>query len=248
MSLSLTSWTFCYQSFRENQLQGDFSNFYQINFELLQNLYIEQLRQPKIFEDAIIEFQLIDRKDFNNEESFNKAVIALALNIEIIEPPKINNRSDADNFPKFWEIKFSYTDEDKWKNILSSVHNDATGNVKKILQDRFNKTISITKQKKEFEIDDILYEINNALDEYEIQTSYLLVYLKEQAEIAKALGIAKSTIEAQMFSAQNGMLNIEFDTPFYLKGYEAIEKEIELIKTRKTKEAFIEGFFRKTRS
>ena len=79
------------------------------------------------------------------------------------------------------------------------------------------------------------------MDDYEIQTSYLLVYLKEQAEIAKALGIAKSTIEAQMFGAQNGMLNIEFDTPFYLKGYEAIEK-VKSLKTVKSKRHLLRDF------
>ena len=35
--------------------------------------------------------------------------------------------------------------------------------------------------------------------------------------------------------------NFERDTPFYLRGYEAIEKEIELIEVRNQKKFFIEG-------
>jgi len=35
--------------------------------------------------------------------------------------------------------------------------------------------------------------------------------------------------------------NVKTDTPFYLRGYEAIEKEIELIKSRTNKEAFVKG-------
>ena len=35
--------------------------------------------------------------------------------------------------------------------------------------------------------------------------------------------------------------NVQTDTPFYLRGYDAIEKEIELIKTREDKRAFIDG-------
>lgn len=54
--------------------------------------------------------------------------------------------------------------------------------------------------------------------------------------------MAKNTIEAQTFSAQNSVLaNVKTDTPFYLRGYEAIEKEIELIETREDKKAFISG-------
>jgi len=37
--------------------------------------------------------------------------------------------------------------------------------------------------------------------------------------------------------------NVKTDSPFYLRGYEAINKEIELIKLRKDKKAFIEGLF-----
>ena len=45
-----------------------------------------------------------------------------------------------------------------------------------------------------------------------------------------------------MFDSQNGMIaNITTDTPFYLRGYEAIEKEIELLNTRVQKEAFVQG-------
>jgi hypothetical protein len=66
--------------------------------------------------------------------------------------------------------------------------------------------------------------------------------LSEQASIARKLGVAKNTIEAQTFSAQNGMVaNVKTDTPFYLRGYEAIENEIVLIKSRSQKEAFVGG-------
>jgi LPS O-antigen subunit length determinant protein (WzzB/FepE family) len=84
--------------------------------------------------------------------------------------------------------------------------------------------------------------IDNALADYERTTSDRLAFLREQAEIARELGVAKNTIEAQTFSAQTSILaSIETDTPFYLRGYEAIEKEIQLIKSREDKQAFVTG-------
>jgi chain length determinant protein (polysaccharide antigen chain regulator) len=66
--------------------------------------------------------------------------------------------------------------------------------------------------------------------------------LSEQALIARKLGVSKNTLEAQTFSASNGIVaNVQSDTPFYLRGFEAIEKEIELIKGRENKSAFISG-------
>jgi len=98
--------------------------------------------------------------------------------------------------------------------------------------------------KQGFGLEDINTQISNALTDYERKTSDRLAFLHEQAEIARKLGVAKNTIEAQTFSAKNGMVaNINTDTPFYLRGYEAIEKEIELIALRKDIRAFIGGFF-----
>ena len=37
--------------------------------------------------------------------------------------------------------------------------------------------------------------------------------------------------------------NVKTDSPFYSRGYEAIDKEIELILSRKDKKAFIKGLF-----
>jgi hypothetical protein len=61
--------------------------------------------------------------------------------------------------------------------------------------------------------------------------------------IARKLGIKKNTIESQMFDTQNTVVtNVKTDTPFYLRGYEAIEEEINLIKGRKNKSAFVKDF------
>ena len=48
-----------------------------------------------------------------------------------------------------------------------------------------------------------------------------------------------------MFDTQNTVVtNVKIDTPFYLRGYEAIEKEIDIIKGRKNKSAFIKNLFK----
>ena len=114
--------------------------------------------------------------------------------------------------------------------------------MKSILQQQFELSLLVAKQKRDFELEDLDFQINNALADYDRKISDRLAYLIEQAAIARKLGVAKNTIEAQMFSAQNGMVaNVKTDTPFYLRGYEAIEKEIELIASRTKKEAFVVG-------
>lgn len=96
----------------------------------------------------------------------------------------------------------------------------------------------------QFELEDIGTQIDNTLKDYDRKTTDRLAFLREQAAIARKLGVSKNTIEAQTFNVKSGIVaNVKTDTPFYLRGYEAIEKEIELIESREDKEAFIDGLF-----
>ena len=76
------------------------------------------------------------------------------------------------------------------------------------------------------------------------KTSDRLNFLDEQAAIARQLNVSKSTLVTQNYSSEIGTVaTIETESPFYMRGYEAIEKEIELIKARNDKKPFIDGLF-----
>ena len=115
---------------------------------------------------------------------------------------------------------------------------------KKAIVGEFNNTLSFLKKKQKYQLEDIQVKIDNLLIDYEREVSNHISYLKEQSEIAKKLGIAKNTIEVQTFGNQNALLsNVKTDSPFYLRGYQAIDKEIELIESREDKKPFIKGLF-----
>jgi len=225
----------------ERYRQSNALGFFEVSPNTLLNLYIEQLDERTLFEEAIRKYQLLDVENFEDKQAYEEAVIALASSIDILPPINIDGTEKGD-VRRFWTIGFEYNDDAKWKSVLSFVDSNANQSVQRILQQRFQTSLSVAKQKQMFELEDLEFLIANALEDYDRNTSDRLAYLIEQASIARKLGVAKNTIEAQTFSAQNGMIaNVKTDTPFYLRGYEAIEKEIELIKSRTNKEAFVKG-------
>ena len=256
----------------ERYRQSNALGFFEITPNTLLNLYIEQLDERTLFEEAIRKYQLLDFERYEDKQAYEEAVIALASSIEILPPINIDGAEKGD-VRRFWTIGIEYNDDAKWKSVLSFVDSNANQSVQRILQQRFQTSLSVAKQKQMFELEDIQTQmvnakrdfdkemaefelkqgfqledvqtqIDNALADYERKTSDRLAFLLEQAAIARKLGVAKNTIEAQMFSAQNGVVaNVKTDTPFYLRGYEAIEKEIELIELRKDIKAFIGGLF-----
>jgi LPS O-antigen subunit length determinant protein (WzzB/FepE family) len=213
---------------------------YTISADKLLSLFIEALENDLLLEDAIRTNQIFDIKDFEDEEAYGNAISEFASSIELIAPT--NDGSSQDIPSTYWVLRGSYNDKNKWLQFLSSVKSAANESVKLSLQYQFRTKISSVRLNRDFELEDLQIRIENALSDYDRSVSDRLAFLKEQASIARKLEVPKNTIESQMFDSQNGMIaNISTDTPFYLRGYEAIEKEIELLNTRVQKEAFVQG-------
>ena len=217
--------------------------FFYVSPDLLLNMYIEQLDERILFEDAIREVKLLDIEEYEDKEQYEKAIITLASKIEIFSP-KILDDSLESGVREFSTITFKYQNSEKWKLILSTVNNTASQNVKKILKQRFLQTLKSARLERDYAIEDIKTKIANSISDYNRISSDRLAYLREQASIARKIGVAMNTVESQTFDTQYGvMTNIAIDKPFYLRGYKAIEEEIALIEARKDKKSFINGLF-----
>jgi LPS O-antigen subunit length determinant protein (WzzB/FepE family) len=253
-------------------IQNNFK-FKKITKSNLLDLYIETLNDKSVFEDAMLKLNFLDASQYSDENKYNEAVIRIASSIKILKP--LINKEEEDNLGIFYHsINFIHDDVKEWKNILLYVDEMTNKIVKKKILQNYNNTLSFLKKNQqyqlenikmlkanaqsnfytemkkfemnlEFQLEDAQTKIDNALVDYDRETADRLLFLREQASIARKLEIAKNTIEAQTFSTQNGMVaNIKIDNPFYLRGYEAIEKEIELIQLRDDKRAFIGGLLK----
>ena len=215
-----------------------------ISASKLLNLYLSVLNDSSVFEDGIRKFNLLEVSQYNNEQEYSEAIIRLASSVEIFLST-VSKKTKKENLEvPYYTISFTYHDAKKWKSVLMYVDKFANELVQKAIIDEYNNILQFLKNKQKYQLEDISIKINNLYIDYERETSDKLSYLKEQSAIAKQLGIAKNTIEVQTFGNQNALLsNVQTDSPFYLRGYEAIDKEIELINFRTNKKAFINGLF-----
>ena len=217
---------------------------FNISKESLLELYIEQLEEGTLLEAGINKFELLNKDNFESDNDYREAIQKFASEIEVLRPINVDGQAKGE-IRLNHVLSAEYNDEDKWKKLIRFVDSESNKRVKEIITNRFKSIVSVEEQIKTFAIRDIDIAIENQTKDYDRITKDRLAFLSEQAAIARKLGVKKNTIESQMFDTQNTVVtNVKTDTPFYLRGYEAIEEEINLIKGRKDKISFVKDLFK----
>ena len=136
------------------------------------------------------------------------------------------------------ELTFRTSDRELAIDILELALTAANENIRLANLEAISELKHSIETSLQFESDEVTREIENALATYEVRTATYLALLKEQAAIARQLGIADYQLGA---ATQVGIdISIENDTSetpssyttLYLRGYKALEQEIALINAR----------------
>ena len=225
----------------ESESESENTNFQitKISSLRLLDIYINILRDKVVFHDAIRRSNLIDPSIYNDEAKYNESIIKIAKSIKILEPITNSNNLEV----SYHTINFIHDDREKWIDILKYSNELANKIVKQTLLEEYKYFLISLEKKKKYKVEDLLIQINNVISDYDRETNDRIAFLTEQSKIARTLKIAKNTIEAQIVGDQRLISNINIESPFYLRGYEAIEKEIEILKDRVDKKVFTRGLF-----
>tara|TARA_Y100000389_G_scaffold201977_1_gene246084 strand:+ start:403 stop:1524 length:1122 start_codon:yes stop_codon:yes gene_type:complete len=212
-------------------VENDLVNIVNINSNYLFHLFISKIQTEEIIEKGIIKFKLIDKNNFNNEKNYNEAVKRKAiLIIDQMSPPNKDKKNIS-----YWQYNFEIINKAKWRNFLEYIQKQANNEIRQSIINQFDIEVNILKNNSKFQLEDIDQKIANALDDYKTSIFDRLVFLKEQALLARDLNIETNQFET------NTNKNIKSENSYYLKGYKMIEKEISLINSRENETAFIDG-------
>lgn len=215
--------------------------FFNVTPDLLSTLYVEQLQQREVIASVLNDFNFLQRDDFIDEIVYNQKLLEEASSVRIFFPTEQNDVEGSIEFGK-WHVSYETNDEELWLSALRAIHEQTNNLVREILRQRFEDNLNVATQMKEFELEDLRVQIQNLRDDYARVTLDRLAYLREQAAIARQLNVANNTLEAQLFDgASSTAIALNAEVPFYLRGYEAIEKEIDLIESRTDATPFISG-------
>jgi LPS O-antigen subunit length determinant protein (WzzB/FepE family) len=168
-----------------------------------------------------------------NTDRFQNAVESLAYSVEI---------SLSDESESGWIMTWNSHNEQKAREFLDLTVKQTNEKVQGFITGLFDDRLHILENQHKNRIEDLNTEINDSISVYEMKRDRRIAFLREQAAIARELGIAKNTIETQTFATATSVFtNLNTDSPFYLRGYEAIEEELDLIQSRSDPKPFVNG-------
>lgn len=213
-------------------------SFKSIDGDFLIDLFIEKLNETILLKEGIKKFNLIKKEDYKNQQVYDDAVTKLASEIKFLPP---NDDTEKGEVIPYWRIQFITENTATWQKFLEYVEKPANNEIQSHLSKVFFKFIQNEKEFKKFSIEDLNLQMNSAIENYEITIQRKLTYLNEQAKIARTLNVAKNNIlESQSFKTDTAVITtLISEIPYYMRGYEMIEKEIELIKDRKNSKAWV---------
>ena len=231
---------------RESKYSFSGSNFfkndkdakiYQIDSKIIFAMFVTEFKDYKEMISVLSKNEdVINRLKNLNEYQKRKALINLANNFKMVKPKK----KDLE-----WKIVFKWHDIDKGislfeealKLTLLNVKNDLFMDITSLassLDSRNERRVSILKNKL-----DLIRKISD------LSIAKQKLYLTEQSNIARALGIDKKILDFNgilknsSISEKYDVLSPELEVdnfPYYLYGFRAIDKEIELIQKRSKQE------------
>ena len=221
------------QYYPESANYGRLGQSYMLEIDkfFLFNLFMKILEE-EILAEGIKKFDLVKKEDYKNEKAYLSAIEQFKSSIKI---SILDDQTEG-------RIEFVANNEDtkeKWENLLSSLEVSTNRLVQKYLKERILESKKSVENIKKNSLDDIELSIKNVLVQYELDTTKRIIFLKEQAQIARAM--LDYPEELYSLIPKGNMLNSAYGDLYYLRGYQVIEKEIEVLNNRKNKSVIAKG-------
>ena len=226
-----------------------FLNYYNLNKALKTNDFGFSMEKDNIFNLVIEEFNDLDelRSVFLKNENINNQFLSnldneaqmnlinnFAKKFEIIPPFKDEKK---------WKLKFVWSDVEEGIEIFNSSMRLSQENLQKSLINDLDKYANFIDFQNNLTKESLANEISMLLKSETLELEKRVLYLSEQAEIARSLGIQKNNLdEIELSSLNQNIMEFNVSTssmPEYLRGYDALEKERDLLIERSTKEILL---------
>lgn len=199
--------------------------------------FITELQSGEAMAQAILTTEYLEQQAEEKDDAFQRRVAQTANSIKLM-PPTVDKDGNPDQIN--WEVRLGTANPDATRQLIASAFSLTNENVRLSILEAMANWQEQLEISQRYSTQDIETNRSNAIEDYDVTVKNRTAFLQEQLEIAQLLDIEKNTLVAEDISGVSSVLtSVSGDTPFYFRGYLAIQKEIDLIGSREQKERFI---------
>lgn len=210
-------------------------DFITVSRESLLSRFIDQIENSDI---AYTAFRQSIEPGSLPQDEIEQAVVEQVKNL------KIDNLSDNKNHHGSLAYRLTYegSDPEQFRSVIRQILSTANYRVWSDLNQLAQQELNILQVDRAYRLESLENRIESHRILYQKNLEARLAFLKEQSVIAHSLGIKQSALPGELVSLGGASLaTLGKSTPEYYRGYLAIDKEIELLGSRKDDDTYITG-------
>ncbi|MGB7317759.1 MAG: Wzz/FepE/Etk N-terminal domain-containing protein [Planktotalea sp.] len=225
-----------YAEFLQNTGRSSASaNLFEISTDGLVTGMVRELQDLEEFEAAVKEYNATYRN--MSDEEFFEARGALVSNISIIQA--------TERDPEV-RISFNWRDKSQLLDILVKALSSAEENLNSGQLRLLTGLADNVERRTLNERENLARNLVSVMEATDLETAGRLLFLKEQASIARELDLAENNLtkgsQENLFSfkvSEYGFTSPNRPETLYLRGYKSLEREIDLIESREGEEKYL---------
>ena len=201
---------------------------YKFDSESIFKTFVVEFNDYEEMVDVLSEDEFVKQSVKGLDDSQKqKALIGFAKKFKIVPPS---------NKEKEWYLKFEWHNDYEGRSLFSVALQKTLINIQKTLKNNIDELAKAIERKNSYQLEKLQNDLNAIKQNEKEKLKKRINFLNEQYSIAMELGIETNKLNASALS-QNSQNQISLsinpnDVSYYLRGYKAIKKEIELIENR----------------
>ena len=205
----------------------------EITTEMLERVFIGEFYDFNEVREAIKQHSSDYAKFEGSGIARNEYLYSMARNFSLTRIIYQSNQTDDFAELNFYELKFVSSDLDEARMITERILSNVSANTNSAILQYLNNNANAAKQKS---LDDISHLENEMASRRKILLighDQKIRFLTEQAAIARALDIKESMQNVGVLAmSDKASMAVFAEAPYYLRGYEAIDKELQQLQSK----------------
>ena len=198
-------------------------------------LFIEDVQTYVGLKKSMEEKKYVKKLENESNAEFTRRMEAVARTFTL---SKVANKKSEGGSK--WLMEVTTQQPDLAIGVLTDALLFSNNRVSHSVENTLNEILNARSRSITGQINDINIAKNILIAQEKLKTQARLAFLNEQADLARAVKINKNTLNAQAFTTQSSLVSIiDQRQPYYLRGYTAIETEIDNLSSRQSPELFI---------